>query len=53
VPLLGYYKKRFALKAKDFPVSSRCEKLSLALPLHNRMTAEDYEYVVREIRALN
>ena len=33
------------------PVASRLQDRSMAIPLHNRMTADDYEYVVAAIRA--
>ena len=52
VHLLGYYSKRFALHPMDFPGALECDKNSIAIPLHNRMTSEDYEYVVQSIKEL-
>ena len=43
---LGYYRRRFDIRTADFPVATMLEAQSLALPLHNRMTEEDYAYVV-------
>jgi perosamine synthetase len=49
---LGYYKDRFSLKAEDCLVAWNCDRYSMAIPLHNRMTPEDYEYVVQAIKAI-
>jgi perosamine synthetase len=49
---LGYYRKHFGIDPSRFPTARLLHKRTLALPLHNRMTAEDYEYVVESIRAL-
>lgn len=46
IHMLGYYKDRFGLQPDDFPVAQMCDRYTLALPFHNRMTAEDYNYVV-------
>lgn len=45
VPLLGYYRQRFGHAPEDFPHARRCEAATMALPLHNRMTPEDYARV--------
>lgn len=44
---LGYYQERFGLKTDDFPGARDCDQNTMAIPLHNRMTAEDYHYVVK------
>jgi perosamine synthetase len=46
VHMLGYYRNRFGLSPDDYPGARDSDSCSMALPLHNRMTAEDYEYVV-------
>lgn len=50
--MLGVYRDRFGIKPEHFPVARDCNDHSMAIPLHNRMSAEDYEYVVAAIRAL-
>ncbi|WP_416916225.1 MAG: DegT/DnrJ/EryC1/StrS family aminotransferase [Roseicyclus sp.] len=50
IHMLGYYASRFALSPDDFPGARDCERNTMAIPLHNRMTDEDYAYVVRMIR---
>ena len=46
VPMLGYYRERFGLSADDFPGARDCDAHTMAIPLHNRMSAEDLEYVI-------
>ncbi|KAF0116762.1 MAG: DegT/DnrJ/EryC1/StrS aminotransferase [Rhodospirillaceae bacterium] len=48
---LGYYRTRFGLKPEDFPNAHACDVNTMALPLHNRMSAEDYERVVSSLCA--
>ncbi|ANY18017.1 DegT/DnrJ/EryC1/StrS family aminotransferase [Bordetella pseudohinzii] len=52
VHMLGFYRERFGCKPEDFPGARDCNDYSMAIPLHNRMSEEDYRYVVRELRAL-
>ncbi len=52
VHMLGLYRKRFGLHADDFPVARDCDRNTMAIPLHNRMTEDDYQYVVKVLRAL-
>ncbi len=49
---LGYYKDTLGLQSGQFAVASRLERQSLALPLHNRMGAEDYAYIVDILHGL-
>jgi perosamine synthetase len=48
--LLAFYQSRFGFKPDDFPVARDCDRQTLALPLHNRMTPGDYERVVQTIK---
>ena len=52
VHMLGYYRAHFGLRPEDFPVARDCDRHTLAIPLHNRMAPEDYEYVVEALREL-
>jgi len=52
VPTLNLYKERFGLQADDFPAAKDCQEFSMAIPLHNRMTEEDYSYVVDALKNL-
>jgi dTDP-4-amino-4,6-dideoxygalactose transaminase len=50
VHLLGYYRDRFGLKPDDCPGARDCDAHTMAIPLHNRMSADDYAYVVEAIK---
>ncbi|WP_435641543.1 DegT/DnrJ/EryC1/StrS family aminotransferase [Micavibrio aeruginosavorus] len=52
VHMLGYYRDRFDLKPTDFPGAQDCNDNTMAIPLHNRMTEEDYHYVVETLKAV-
>lgn len=52
VHLLSYYRDRFQLKADDFPGAADCDANTMAIPLHNRMTEDDYRYVVQVIKEI-
>jgi perosamine synthetase len=52
IHMLGYYRRRLALAHGDLPVSRDCAMNTMAIPLHNRMSPEDYRYVVDQIREI-
>lgn len=52
VHLLGYYRERLGLNPDDYRGARDCDANTMAIPLHNRMTAEDYEYVVRSLKSI-
>lgn len=52
VHMLGYYRERFGLKIDDFPGARDCDANTMAIPLHNRMSEEDYQYVVGALHDL-
>lgn len=52
IHMLNYYTKRFNLQAEEFVEAKRCNDLTMAIPLHNKMTEQDFEYVVRAIKEL-
>jgi len=43
---LGLYRSRFGFRDDDFPGARDCDRLTMAIPLHNGMTPDDYRYVV-------
>lgn len=45
VHMLSYYRDRYGLKPLDFPRARDAALHSMAIPLHNKMCAEDFEYV--------
>ena len=50
--LLGLYRERFGLTPDDYPGARACAEQSMAIPLHNRMTADDFETVAAALDAL-
>lgn len=52
VHMLGYYRNRFGLTADEFPGARDCDAHSMAIPLHNRMMADDYHYVAECLCAI-
>ena len=52
VHTLGYYQELYGYKAEDYPGASICENQSLAIPLHNRMTEEDFRYLVDVFKSI-
>ena len=52
VHMLGYYRDRFSLSPDDFPGARDCDRHCMSIPLHNKMTTEDYAYVIDAFRGL-
>jgi dTDP-4-amino-4,6-dideoxygalactose transaminase len=52
VHMLNFYSNLYGIKPDDFPGARDANNFSMAIPLHNRMTQEDYEYVVKQITSL-
>ena len=46
VHMLGYYRERFGHRVDDLPAARDCERNTMEIPVHNRMTEDDYIYVV-------
>ena len=52
VHMLKLYKDKFGIGANDFPDAQDFNNNTMAIPLHNRMTKEDYEYIVETFHEL-
>lgn len=52
IHMLNLYRDRFMIQPEDFPAARDCNDNTMAIPLHNRMSGEDYHYVVNAIRQL-
>jgi len=52
VHMLGYYREHFRLKFDDFPNARHCDQNSMAIPLHNCLSQEDYEHVVNGLNGI-
>jgi perosamine synthetase len=53
VHMLNFYRDRFKLCPEDYPGALACDENTMAIPLHNRMVAEDYAYVVEALKEIN
>jgi len=53
VHMLGLYKQKLGISPDDYPRARDCDRYTMAIPLHNRMSAEDYEFVVKTINSLS
>lgn len=52
VHMLSLYKERYDLKAEDFPGAQACDQNTMAIPLHNKMVKEDFDYVIETIKSI-
>ena len=52
VHMLNYYKELMELNDDDFSQAKLANNCSMAIPLHNRMVEEDYEYIVKMLKSL-
>ena len=50
--MLEYYAKKYNINPDDFPGARDCNNFSMSIPLFNKMTREDYEYLVHQLKAL-
>ncbi len=50
--LLTYYKSKYSLKVNDFPNALRNYYQILSIPIYAKMTNEDAEYVVKQIKEI-
>ncbi len=52
VTMLNYYEDKIGINPNDFPQAMKANNQSMAIPLHNRMTEEDYKYVVDVLKGI-
>lgn len=50
---LGYYRDRYGIRSDDYPGARDCDANTMAIPLHNRMTRDDYAYVADALRSID
>lgn len=51
VHMLAYYRKTYGLQPEDFPNAFAADQYSMAIPLHNLMTPDDFQYVAENLRS--
>lgn len=52
VHMLNFYKEKYQIQPSDFPGAQAANDFSMSIPLHNRMSAEDFAYVVEALESL-
>lgn len=52
VHMLNYYQEMYNLAPDDFPGARDCHNQTMAIPLHNKMTDDDYATVVECLKAI-
>lgn len=52
VHMLGFYARELGLVPSDFSGAMLCNNHSMAIPLHNRMVKEDYDYVINSLKGI-
>lgn len=52
IHLLSYYAEKYQLSPDDFPNARDCDQHTIAIPLHNKMTPDDFEYVVEKLHEI-
>lgn len=52
VHMLNYYRELMGCQPDDFPGAKLANDCSMSIPLHNRMVAEDFEYIVKALHNL-
>lgn len=52
VHMLSFYAKNYKIAPEDFPGAQIANDCSMSIPLHNRMVAEDFQYIVQTLKSL-
>jgi len=52
VHMLGHYARGQDISPEDFPAARDCDRYTMAIPLHNKMVKDDYDYVIDVIGRL-
>lgn len=52
VHMLGFYRERLGLAPASLPGAQACSDNTMAIPLHNRMIRDDFDYVIGALTAL-
>jgi dTDP-4-amino-4,6-dideoxygalactose transaminase len=52
VHMLGAYANKYGFKPEDFPGAYAADQYSMAIPLHNKMVKEDFDYIIDALKSL-
>jgi dTDP-4-amino-4,6-dideoxygalactose transaminase len=52
VHMLTFYREKYGIRPEDFPGARDCDQNTMAIPLHNKMDKEDFDYVIEALRSI-
>lgn len=52
VHMLTFYREKYRIKSDDFPGAKACDQNTMAIPLHNKMVKEDFDYVIEALKTI-
>lgn len=52
VHMLNLYKENFGMKADEFPGARDADRNTMAIPLHNKMVPDDFNYIIKHLKKL-
>jgi len=52
VHMLTFYREKYGIKPDDFPGAKACDQNTMAIPLHNKMVKEDFDYVIEALKTI-
>ena len=52
VHMLDVYSRMYYIQPQDYPGAFNADQYSMSIPLHNRMSNEDFEYIVNTIKSI-
>lgn len=52
VHMLNFYSSKFGIDAQDYPGAYAADQFSMSIPLHNRMSSEDFDYVISVLKSI-
>lgn len=50
IHMLNFYADKYNIKPDDFPGARLCNDHTMALPLHNKMIKEDFDYIIEALK---
>ena len=50
--MLDVYSKMYEIQPHDYPCAFKADQYSMSIPMHNRMTQEDFEYIVHTLKSI-
>jgi perosamine synthetase len=49
--MLGAYANTMNIQPMDFPGAFACDQYSMSIPMHNRMTKDDFDYIIEALKS--